>query len=40
MFIGVNVMFIELLILIHIVKSMEKYILGSLGCGKIVFIPN
>ncbi len=40
MFTCVNVMFVELLILIHIVKSMIRYVLGSLSCGKIVSIRN
>jgi hypothetical protein len=40
MFEGVNVMFLELLILTHIVKPKIVYILESLGFGKIVFVPN
>jgi hypothetical protein len=37
---SVIVMFVEGLILTYIVKPMIRYILGSLGCGNIVFIPN
>jgi hypothetical protein len=40
MFVGVNVMLLELLILTHIVKPKRVYILESLGCEKIVFVPN
>jgi hypothetical protein len=40
MFEGVNVMFLELLILTHIVKPNIVYILESLDCEKIVFVLN
>jgi hypothetical protein len=40
MLVSVNVMFLELLIMTHIVKPKIIYIFESLGCGKIVFVPN